>query len=99
MCRGFTFIYRYEKENRPDLPIIIIVTIKIVTIFTEKHVMIADNPFVIHGFASGDLFCGREKETEMLVCEISNGNNVSLSSRRQLGKKALVLNVFFPRSG
>jgi len=59
--------------------------------------MISENPFVIHGFVSDDLFCGRDKETKMIIDEIASGNNISLSSRRQMGKTGLILHIFAQR--
>lgn len=44
------------------------------------------NPFITSGYASADYFCDRHKESERLVREVVNGNNLALVSTRRMGK-------------
>ena len=52
------------------------------------------NPFLISGYTTPELFCDREKETTALVSAIKNHRNVTLFSYRRLGKTALIKHVF-----
>jgi len=52
------------------------------------------NPFVTGGYISPLYFCDREKETEQLLCNIRNGNNVTLISTRRMGKSGLIQHCF-----
>lgn len=49
------------------------------------------NPFVTSGYVSADYFCDRRQESERLVREVLNGNNVALVSTRRMGKTGLIL--------
>lgn len=40
------------------------------------------NPFITSGYASDDYFCDRRQESERLVNEVMNGNNLPLVSTR-----------------
>ena len=52
------------------------------------------NPFVIGKYVSGEYFCDREKETEMLLKQVKNGRNVTLISDRRIGKSGLISHLF-----
>lgn len=52
------------------------------------------NPFVVAGKIPASLFCDREKETERLTREITNGNNLVLISSRRMGKTGLIQHCF-----
>lgn len=56
--------------------------------------MIIQNPFITNGYFSPHYFCDREKETELLTRQITNGNNVALISPRRLGKTGLIHHCF-----
>lgn len=55
------------------------------------------NPFITSGYVSSDYFCDREKESETLIREISNGNNLALISTRRMGKTGLIQHCFRER--
>lgn len=40
------------------------------------------NPFITSGYVSADYFCDRRQESERLVNEVMNGNNLALVSTR-----------------
>ena len=44
------------------------------------------NPFITSGYFSPEYFCDREAESENLMHELINGNNVALISTRRMGK-------------
>lgn len=52
------------------------------------------NPFITSSYHSEKYFCNRVAETDFLVRQILNGNNVALISPRRLGKTGLVLHCF-----
>ena len=52
------------------------------------------NPFLVKGYVSPEYFCDREKETEEIIRNITNGRNTTLISPRRLGKTGLILRVF-----
>ncbi|WP_278671833.1 AAA family ATPase [Alistipes indistinctus] len=52
------------------------------------------NPFVTSGYVSSEYFCDREQETERLIREVTNGNNVALISTRRMGKTGLIQHCF-----
>lgn len=55
------------------------------------------NPFITSGYISADYFCDRRKESERLVREVVNGNNLALVSTRRMGKTSLIRHCFqFP---
>ena len=47
------------------------------------------NPFITSGYVSADYFCDRQQESEQLVREVMNGNNLALVSTRRMGKTGL----------
>ncbi len=53
-----------------------------------------NNPFVTNGYVSPEYFCDRVKETEIIVSQLINGNNVALISPRRLGKTDLLRHCF-----
>lgn len=55
------------------------------------------NPFITSGYVSADYFCDRRRESERLVREVVNGNNLALVSTRRMGKTGLIRHCFqFP---
>lgn len=55
------------------------------------------NPFITSGYVSADYFCDRRQESERLVREVINGNNLALVSTRRMGKTGLIRHCFqFP---
>lgn len=55
------------------------------------------NPFVTGGYVSSEYFCDRKKESETLLREVTNGNNVALISTRRMGKTGLIQHCFQER--
>ena len=53
-----------------------------------------ENPFILEPFKSKAHFCDREKETEEIIRNITNGRNTTLISSRRLGKTGLIFRVF-----
>lgn len=55
------------------------------------------NPFITSGYVSAEYFCDRIQESERLVREVLNGNNLALVSTRRMGKTGLIRHCFqFP---
>lgn len=55
------------------------------------------NPFLTGGYVSPEYFCDRESESQTIVRNISNGNNLVLISIRRMGKTGLIEHCFnFP---
>lgn len=52
------------------------------------------NPFLVEEYAGPTYFCDRKKETEMLESALVNGNNVTLTAPRRMGKSGLIWHVF-----
>lgn len=52
------------------------------------------NPFIVRGAIPERYFCDREKETELLVRYLTNGNNVVLHAPRRIGKSKLIDHCF-----
>lgn len=52
------------------------------------------NPFITSGYVSADYFCDRRFESEQLVREVMNGNNLALVSTRRMGKTGLIRLAF-----
>lgn len=52
------------------------------------------NPFIISEYVSADYFCDRRQESERLVREVINGNNLALVSTRRMGKTVLIRHCF-----
>jgi len=55
---------------------------------------ILTNPFVTSGYVSPEYFCDRRQESEQLIGEIGNGNNLALISTRRMGKSGLIGHCF-----
>ena len=53
-----------------------------------------ENPFILEPYQSKACFCDREKETEEIIRNITNGRNTTLISPRRLGKTGLIFRVF-----
>jgi len=53
-----------------------------------------ENPFILEPFKSKKYFCDREKESEEILRNITNGRNTTLISPRRLGKTGLIFRVF-----
>jgi len=54
-----------------------------------------ENPFLLSGYHSPEYFCDREKETAQLLSHIQNGQNVTLTSVRRIGKTGLIKHLFY----
>lgn len=52
------------------------------------------NPFLVKGYASKDLFCDRENELKILLRNVSNGVDTTLVSPRRMGKTGLIMRFF-----
>ena len=52
------------------------------------------NPFITSGYVSSEYFCDREEETNQLMKEIKNGNDLALISTRRMGKTGLIRHCF-----
>ncbi|MDR0962731.1 MAG: ATPase [Mediterranea sp.] len=52
------------------------------------------NPFTTSGYISPEYFCDRQTETENLLRQITNGNNVAMISTRRMGKTGLIQHCF-----
>ena len=53
-----------------------------------------DNPFIINGYESKDLFCDREEELQLILRNCLNRANMTLISQRRLGKTGLIFRLF-----
>ena len=60
----------------------------------RKQVFMMNNPFILEPFKSKEYFCDREKESEEIIRNITNGRNTTLISPRRLGKTGLIFRVF-----
>ena len=52
------------------------------------------NPFLLKGYRGPAYFCGREKETGLLIENAKNGINTTLLSIRRMGKTGLIHHAF-----
>lgn len=52
------------------------------------------NPFILYGYESEKYFCDRQEETKDLLRLVENGNNVTLTAPRRIGKTGLIENLF-----
>ena len=52
------------------------------------------NPFVTKGYISAKYFCDREKESQQLLRELENGNDIALIATRKIGKSGLIHHCF-----
>jgi|GEM_PF-5014874 len=50
--------------------------------------MSLENPFLVREYVSSRYFCDRKKETQDLVRELANSNNITLIAPRRIGKRA-----------
>lgn len=55
---------------------------------------IINNPFLVAGYESPEFFCDRARETEDLLTALQNGQNVTLTAPRRMGKTGLIWHVF-----
>jgi len=53
-----------------------------------------NNPFLLKGYISKNLFCNREKELEQLLQNVQNGIDTTLISPRRMGKTGLIFRFF-----
>ena len=53
------------------------------------------NPFLVTGYISPEYFCNRQSEAKRLIESITNNRNITLFSRRRIGKTALVHHTFY----
>lgn len=53
-----------------------------------------NNPFLLKGYVSRELFCDREKEVEQLYTNVLNGIDTTLISARRMGKTGLIFRFF-----
>jgi hypothetical protein len=53
-----------------------------------------NNPFLLKGYKSKDLFCDRETELKRLFENVENGVDTTLISPRRMGKTGLILHLF-----
>jgi AAA+ ATPase superfamily predicted ATPase len=54
-----------------------------------------ENPFLTSGYFSPEYFCDREIETKQLLNSLQNGQNVTLTSIRRIGKTGLIKHLFY----
>lgn len=54
-----------------------------------------ENPFLTTGYYSPEYFCDREAETKQLLNYVVNGQNVTLTSVRRIGKTGLIKHLFY----
>ena len=52
------------------------------------------NPFVTSGYLSAEYFCDRQQETNRVISDIINGNNIAIISTRRMGKSGLIQHCF-----
>lgn len=57
----------------------------------KEHI---NNPFLTRGFLKDEWFCDREKETEKLLSNATNGVDTTLISPRKYGKTGLIFHLF-----
>jgi len=53
-----------------------------------------NNPFILKGYQSRELFCNREAELKRLCANVENGVDTTLISPRRMGKTGLILHFF-----
>ncbi|MDP2887671.1 MAG: ATP-binding protein [Bacteroidota bacterium] len=53
-----------------------------------------NNPFLLKGYVSKELFCDRKKEVDQLFANVQNGIDTTLISARRLGKTGLIFRFF-----
>lgn len=52
------------------------------------------NPFITVGYVSPEYFCDRKAESQELISQVTNGNNLTLVSPRRMGKTGLIQHCF-----
>jgi hypothetical protein len=55
---------------------------------------ILNNPFITSGYIAPPYFCDRERESALLIRELTGGNHVALISTRRMGKSGLIRHCF-----
>ena len=53
-----------------------------------------ENPFVIKSYESKELFCDREEELQLMLRNCINSTDMTLISKRRIGKIGLILRQF-----
>ena len=53
-----------------------------------------NNPFTVISYMGSDYFCDREKETATLLKQLTNGNSITLTAIRRIGKTGLIHHLF-----
>ena len=53
-----------------------------------------ENPFIIKSYESKDLFCDREEELQLMLRNCINSTDMTLISKRRMGKTGLILRLF-----
>lgn len=53
-----------------------------------------NNPFLLKGYVSRELFCDRQKEVDQLLANVQNGIDTTLISARRMGKTGLIFHFF-----
>lgn len=53
-----------------------------------------ENPFIIKSYESKELFCDREEELQLMLRNCINSTDMTLISKRRMGKTGLILRLF-----
>ena len=53
-----------------------------------------NNPFLLKGYISSELFCDRKREVALLFANVQNGIDTTLISARRMGKTGLIFRFF-----
>lgn len=53
-----------------------------------------NNPFLLKGYVSSELFCDRQMEVDQLFANVQNGIDTTLISPRRMGKTGLIFRFF-----
>lgn len=53
-----------------------------------------ENPFTIKSYESKELFCDREEELQLMLRNCINSTDMTLISKRRMGKTGLILRLF-----
>lgn len=56
--------------------------------------VLINNPFITAGYISPEYFCDRQAESDNLIRQVTNGNNLALISPRRMGKTGLIMHCF-----
>ena len=57
-------------------------------------IMGMENPFTIKSYESKELFCDREEELQLMLRNCINNTDMTLISKRRMGKTGLILRLF-----